>query len=567
MKALIEKLQPLGRALMLPIAVLPLAALLLRLGQPDLLNIALLGAAGSAIFSHLGLLFAVGVAAGFARDGNGAACLAGITCFLIAREGAESFLVVPPETFKGLPASAIAMASQAYRDKAIFKLEVPLGILSGLIGGQLYNRFATFKVPDYLAFFGGRRFVPIISGLAGIGLAAAAGIGFGPITSAIDALSQSLTRSGEIGLFAYGLLNRLLLITGLHHILNNVAWFLLGDYHGVTGDLGRFFAGDPHAGAFMTGFFPVMMFGLPAACLAIYHEARPERRRAVGGMLASLALTSFLTGVTEPIEFTFMFLAPALYAIHAVLTGVSMALCDAIGMRLGFGFSAGLFDYVLNFGRATQPLLLMLIGPAYGLLYYGLFRFFIRRFDLPTPGRGAEDAAPARGQDQGDQTPRGAQFVAALGGAGNLASVAACTTRLRLTVNDQAVVDEARLKALGARGLIRPSANGLQVVLGPIADSVAAEMQAALAAGGGAAGTSVPAPAPQPQADRNKPATLPALLVQALGGAANIRSAQRLGGRWRVELKSADAIIGADLDRVCDGWVMVAADVAHIVAD
>jgi PTS system N-acetylglucosamine-specific IIC component len=212
-------------------------------------------------------------------------------------------------------------------------------------------------------------------------------------------------------------------------------------------------------------------------------------------------------------------------------------------------------------------LLLMLVGPAYGLLYYGLFRFFIRRFDLPTPGRGAEDAAPARGQDQGDQTPRGALFVAALGGPGNLASVAACTTRLRLTVNDQAVVDEARLKALGARGLIRPSANGLQVVLGPIADSVAAEMQAALAAGGGAAGTSVPAPAPQPQADRNKPATLPALLIQALGGAANIRSAQRLGGRWRVELKSADGIIGADLDRVCDGWVMVAADVAHIVAD
>jgi PTS system N-acetylglucosamine-specific IIC component len=317
----------------------------------------------------------------------------------------------------------------------------------------------------------------------------------------------------------------------------------------------------------MSGFFPVMMFGLPAACLAMYQATPPHRRAAVGGMFFSMALTAFLTGVTEPIEFTFMFLAPALYAIHAVLTGVAMALCDAIGMRLGFGFSAGLFDYVLNFGKATHPLLLMLIGPAYGLLYYGLFRFFIRRFDLPTPGRGTEDATPTGGRDQGDQAARGAQFVAALGGPGNLASVAACTTRLRLTVNDQAAVDEARLKALGARGLIRPSANGLQVVLGPIADSVAAEMQAALAAGGVAAGMPGPVPAPQPQAERNKAASLPTMLVQALGGAANIRSARRLGGRWRVEIKSADAIIGADLDRACDGWAMVAADVAHIVAD
>ena len=564
MKSLIEALQPLGRALMLPIAVLPLAALLLRLGQPDLLDIALLGAAGNAIFGHLGLLFAVGVAAGFARDGNGAACLAGVTCFLVAGQGIESFLVVPLDTLKGLPDSAVAMASQAYRDQALAKLDVPIGILSGVLGGKLYNRFSTFKVPEYLAFFGGRRLVPIISGFAGLAVAVGVGLGFAPITAAIDALSQTLSRSGDIGLFAYGVLNRLLLITGLHHILNNVAWFLLGDYHGVTGDLRRFFAGDPHAGQFMTGFFPVMMFGLPAACLAIYHEARPERRRGVAGMLISLALTSFLTGVTEPIEFTFIFLAPALYAIHAVLTGVAMALCDAIGMRLGFGFSAGLFDYVLNFGKATHPLLLMLVGPAYGLLYYGLFRFFIRRFDLPTPGRGAEEAVSVGGQDIGDRSSRGAQFVAALGGAGNLTSVAACTTRLRLVVSDQAAVDEARLKVLGARGLIRPSANGLQVVLGPIADSVAAEMQAEL---GTARATSAPTSAPKPQSDGGNPAALPVMLVEALGGAGNIRSAQRLGGRWRVELQSAQAIIGAELDRACDGWVMVTADVAHIVAD
>ncbi|MBW8744495.1 MAG: PTS transporter subunit EIIC, partial [Sphingomonas sp.] len=412
MKKMIEALQPLGRALMLPIAVLPLAALLLRLGQPDLLNIALLGAAGNAIFSHLGLLFAIGVAVGFARDGNGAACLASVTCFLIAREGTQSFLAVPADALKGLPESALAMASQAWRDQALAKLDVPLGILSGLLGGKLYNRFSTFKVPEYLAFFGGRRFVPIVSGLAGLGLAVVAGLGFAPITGAIDTLSLSLSRSGEIGLFVYGLLNRLLLITGLHHIINNVAWFLLGDYHGVTGDLRRFFAGDPHAGQYMTGFFPVMMFGLPAACLAMYHEARTEQRRAVAGMLASLALTSFLTGVTEPIEFTFIFLAPALYLVHAVLTGVAMALSDALGMRLGFGFSAGLFDYVLNFGKATRPLLLLIVGPAYALLYYGLFRFVIRRFDLPTPGRAtAEAAAQADDAGQSDGQGRGALFI------------------------------------------------------------------------------------------------------------------------------------------------------------
>jgi len=567
MRSVIEKLQPLGRALMLPIAVLPLAALLLRLGQPDLLNIALLGAAGNAIFAHLGLLFAIGVATGFARDGNGAACLAGLTCFLVAREGTESFLAVPANILKGLPDSAIAMASQAYRDQALAKLDVPLGIISGVIGGQLYNRLSTFKVPEYLAFFGGRRFVPIISGLSGIGLAAIFGLGFGPITGAIDAFSLSLTRSGEIGLFAYGVLNRLLLITGLHHIINNVAWFLIGDYHGVTGDLRRFFAGDPHAGAFMTGFFPVMMFGLPAACLAMYHEARPERRRAVGGMLASLALTSFLTGVTEPIEFTFIFLAPALYAIHAVLTGLAMALCDALGMRLGFGFSAGLFDYVLNFSKATRPLLLLGLGPVYGLLYYGLFRFFIRRFDLPTPGRADDETASVTGAGNGDETRRGALFVAALGGADNLASVAACTTRLRINVRDQTAVEDARLKALGARGIIRPSANMVQVVLGPIADAVAAEMHQELAAGGASAGRAAPEPAPQPLSDAGTSPTLPSILARALGGSANIVSTRRLGGRWRVEVKSADAIVGAELDRACDGWVMAAANVAHIVTD
>ena len=476
MRLSLQSLQPLGRALMLPIAVLPIAGLLLRLGQPDLFDIPFVAAAGSAIFDNLGLLFALGIGVGLEKDNNGAAGLAGLVCFLVATRGAETLLTVPPDAVAGMGKDAAALAADAWRAKAIAKLSVPIGILSGLIAGGFYNRYATIRLPDYLAFFGGRRFVPILAGFAGLGLALLFGGLYTPINSGMDGLSKLVIGSGEIGLFFYGVLNRLLIVTGLHHILNNVAWFIVGDYHGTTGDLNRFFAGDPTAGAFMAGFFPVMMFGLPAACLAMYHTALPERRKAVGGMLLSMALTAFLTGVTEPIEFSFMFLAPALYALHAVLTGLAMAVMDMLGVKLGFGFSAGFLDYALNFSKARRPLLLLPVGLAYFALYYGAFRFAIQRFGLKTPGREDEPV----GEEIAD-TPnqRGGAFVAALGGAANLASIDACTTRLRLVVHDQGKVDEARLRALGAAGLIRPSAQGLQVVLGPIADAVAMEMRAA----------------------------------------------------------------------------------------
>ena len=521
-------LQPLGRALMLPIAVLPIAGLLLRLGQPDLLDIAFVSAAGDAIFAHLGLLFAIGVATGFARDGNGAACLAGVVCFLVATEAAKVLLVVPNEVALGLTGPAADLAVAAWKGKAIARLDVPAGILSGLIGGLFYNRFSTIKLPEYLAFFGGRRFVPIVSGVAGLVLALAFGTGFATIAGGIDQLSYGIARSGGAGLFLFGLLNRLLLVTGLHHLLNNIVWFVMGDYQGATGDLRRFFAGDPTAGAFMAGFFPVMMFGLPAACLAMYHAAAPERRKAVGGMLFSLALTSALTGVTEPIEFSFMFLAPLLYAVHAVLTGLSMTLMDALGVKLGFGFSAGLLDYVLNFTRATRPLVLLPVGAAYFVLYYGLFRFFIARFDLKTPGREPMEAGAAPVVVAGK---RGAAFARALGGSANLTEVGACTTRLRLNVRDQAAVDDAALKALGARGLIRPSATALQVVLGPIADVVAVEIRDALATGG-----VMVAAAPAVEEIATAPVVLSAPVVKALGGMANVRDASVHPGRVRVAL-------------------------------
>ncbi|WP_448662955.1 N-acetylglucosamine-specific PTS transporter subunit IIBC [Sphingomonas sp. CJ20] len=529
MKSILETLQPLGRALMLPIAVLPVAGLLLRLGQPDLLDIAFLSAAGDALFSHLGLLFAIGVATGYARDGNGAACLAGIVCFLVTTEAAKVLLTVPADVGAGLTGPALDAVVAAWKAKAISRLDVPVGILSGLVGGVFYNRFSAIKLPEYLAFFGGRRFVPIVSGVVGVGFAAIIGVGFAHLSAGIDALGHGIASLGAFGLFAFGLLNRLLLVTGLHHILNNVFWFVQGDYHGTAGDLRRFFAGDPTAGGFMAGFFPVMMFGLPAACLAMYRTALPERRKAVGGMLFSLALTSALTGVTEPIEFSFMFLAPALYAVHAVLTGIAMVVMDVLGVKLGFGFSAGLLDYILNFGKSTRPLLLLPVGIVYFLLYYAIFSFAIRRFNLQTPGR-EPVAAPAAAETTAG--PRGAAFARALGGAENLTSVSACTTRLRLMVADQAQVDEAALKALGARGVIRPSAHALQVVLGPIADSVAVEIRDALALGGGALAPAAAA-APEPAIALN------AATLAALGGAANVRDASLHGARLRVALHDA----------------------------
>jgi PTS system N-acetylglucosamine-specific IIC component len=537
MKSILETLQPLGRALMLPIAVLPVAGLLLRLGQPDLLDIAFLSAAGDALFSHLGLLFAIGVATGYARDGNGAASLAGIVCFLVATEASKVLMNVPPEVGMGVPDATRDLAIAAWKAKALSRLDVPIGILSGLVGGTFYNRFSTIKLPEYLAFFGGRRFVPIASGVAGVVLAAIVGLGFSSISAGVDGLSHGIGRAGGLGLFAFGVLNRLLLVTGLHHILNNVFWFVQGDYHGTAGDLRRFFAGDPNAGSFMAGFFPVMIFGLPAACLAMYRAALPTRRKEVAGMLFSLALTSALTGVTEPIEFSFMFLAPALYAVHAVLTGLAMVLMDQLGVKLGFGFSAGLLDYVLNYGRATRPLLLLPVGALYFGLYYGIFAFAIRRFDLKTPGRDTETGPVSVAAPSGD---RGEAFVRALGGGANLTSVNACTTRLRLMVVDHARVDDAMLKALGARGLIRPSANALQVVLGPIADSVAMEIRDALAL----EGTQIAPPATVVATGgsiRLAPSTL-----AALGGADNVRTVTVHGTRLRVGLEdSAKAEDGA----------------------
>jgi len=568
---LLAGLQKVGGALMLPIAVLPIAALLLRLGQPDLLDLESVAAAGKAIFSNLGLLFAIGVAVGLARENHGAAGLASVVAYLVATKGAEVLIAVPADAVADLQGRARELASSAYRANELAKLSVPLGILSGLAAGALYNRLYNIRLPSYLSFFGGRRFVPIASGFAGLVLAFVFGTQWQHLEQGMDALSRTVLHAGAFGLFAYGVLNRVLIVTGLHHIINNIAWFLLGDYHGVTGDLKRFFAGDPSAGAFMAGFFPVMMFGLPAACLAMYHTALPERRRAVGGLLGSIALTSILTGVTEPIEFTFIFLAPILYAVHALLTGVAFIIMDALHVRLGFGFSAGLFDYVLNYNRATRPLWLLPVGGGYFALYYVLFRLCIVKLDLKTPGReatesGASAAAPAA------SAPADAalEWIEALGGAGNLRSVDACTTRLRLVIADQSRVDGDALQRLGARGVVRPSAEALQVVVGTSADAMAGEIRAALKStlrrqpsmrAPAAGSTAMPRRGAGPT-----PPYEPRALLAALGGRSNVRTVEGVASRLRVELGDARLIDRAALRALgLRGVALLRSDLVHVI--
>ena len=561
MKQFISKLQPMGRALMLPIAVLPVAALLLRMGQPDLLNMPAIAAAGDAIFSNLGLLFAIGVAVGLARENHGAAGLASVVGYLVATHAARVLIEVPPQATADLAGRAVDLAAAAFRDKELSKLSVPLGLLSGLFAGWAYNRWSDFRLPSYLAFFGGRRFVPIVCGFAGLALGLLFGVAWPAVEHGMDVTSQAVLGSESLGLFAYGVLNRVLIVTGLHHIINNIAWFLLGDYNGVTGDLKRFFAGDPSAGAFMSGFFPVMMFGLPGACLAMYRTAAPEKRKAVGGMLFSMALTSFLTGVTEPIEFSFMFLAPLLYAIHALLTGIAMALMHALGVHLGFGFSAGLFDYVLNFSLSTRPWMLIPIGLAYFGLYYGLFRYFIVRFDLKTLGRETDEAA-APPVEAGSAAPAYA-WIKALGTSANLRSVEACTTRLRLVVVDPARIDEPAVKALGSRGVLKLADGAVQVVVGPIADQLASEIREGLRRGAGTAPVTTAVATASFEAPPEPGAV--ARVLQALGGRGNIEELQHRGSRLCISVRDPAAVDESQLGGVVRAIARPAPGSIHLV--
>ena len=462
--------QRLGRSLQLPIAVLPVAALLLRFGQPDLLNISFIAQAGGSIFDNLALIFAIGVAATWSKDNAGSAALAGAVGYFILT---KAMVTINPAINMGVLA----------------------GIITGLVGGAVYNRWSGIKLPEFLSFFGGKRFVPIATGFFCLILAAIFGYIWPPVQNAIHAGGEWIVSMGAVGSGIFGFVNRLLIPTGLHQVLNTIAWFQIGEFTNAAGtifhgDINRFYAGDGTAGMFMSGFFPIMMFGLPGAALAIYFAAPQERRPMVGGMLLSVALTAFLTGVTEPLEFLFMFLAPLLYLVHAILTGISLFVATLLGIHAGFSFSAGAIDYVLmyNLPAASKNVwMLVVMGLVAFAVYFVLFSIIIRAFNLKTPGRedASDDIVAPEANSNTDEGLRALSrsYIGAIGGSDNLTGIDACITRLRLSVKDSSKVLDASCKRLGASGVVKLNKQTVQVIVGSKAEAIADGMRAVIAAG------------------------------------------------------------------------------------
>ncbi|MGV9554996.1 PTS transporter subunit EIIC [Streptomyces sp. NPDC003522] len=406
---LFQGLQKMGRSLQLPIAVLPAAGILNRLGQPDVFGAdglgwtdvskVMAGAGGALLDGQLGLplLFCVGVAIGMAKKSDGSTALAAVAGFLVYYNVLRQFPEDCGEGLKAVPGIGCqgiedgTVVAFTYQNPGVFG-----GIVIGLLAAYFWQRFHRTRLVDWLGFFNGRRLVPIIMSFVAIAFAALCLWVWPPIGDALESFSDWLDGLDAWGAGIFGVANRALLVIGLHQFLNVPIWFQFGSYtkpDGTTvhGDINMFLAGDPDAGQFTSGFFPIMMFALPAAALAITHCARPGRRKEVGGLMLSVALTSFVTGITEPIEYSFLFVAPVLYAVHAVLTGVSMAVTWVLGVHDGFSFSAGLIDYVINWNLATRPWAIIPIGLGFALVYYVIFRFAITRFDLKTPGREPEE--------------------------------------------------------------------------------------------------------------------------------------------------------------------------------
>ncbi len=489
------QLQRLGKSLMLPIAVLPAAGILLRLGQDDLLggiNAPVIGpfframsAAGGALFENLALLFAVGVAIGFARKADGSTALAAVVGYLVMQA-----------VFKTMSPVVLAGELDKAGEQAQINYSVLAGIIVGLITAWLFDKYHTIELPSYLGFFGGRRFVPIVVSLACLFIAFAMSYFYPIFDAGLTHLGEFIGGSGALGAFVYGFANRMLIPVGLHHILNSFVWFLYGDYTKpdgtvVTGEITRFAAGDPSAGILTSGFYPILMFGLPAAALAMIHVANKKQKKIALGILSAAGLTAFLTGVTEPLEFSFMFVAFPLYVIHALLTGLSLAIAYLLDIHLGFSFSAGLIDLLLwgTAPAAKNIPLLIGMGVVFFALYYFMFRFAITKWNMRTPGRepegefeaeqqanltdgsggatavttGATTSAVATAPARADS--RAEQLIAAFGGRENLVNVDACITRLRMEVADKNKVDQARLKALGAAGVLEVG-NSVQAVFG-----------------------------------------------------------------------------------------------------
>ncbi len=466
-------LQKIGKALMLPVAVLPVAGILLGVGSagfpfiPDLIS-SIMAQAGGSVFGNLPVIFAIGTAIGLTEnDGvSSVASVVGFAVMLGTMGTMANFLGLEPSSVMGI----------ATIDTGVFG-----GIIAGILASMMFNRFYRIELPDYLGFFAGKRFVPIATGVFAIVLGVVLSFIWPPIQGVINAFSQwSVNENPEAAGFVYGFVERLLIPFGLHHIWNVPFHMEMGEFIDASGtvfngDIARFFAGDPTAG-FLAGGYLFKMFGLPAAAIAMWHCARPENRAKAGGIMVSAALTSVLTGITEPIEFSFLFVAPLLYGIHALLAGMAYAITNYLDIKMAMSFSNGMIDYVLYFGIATKPLWIIILGALYAVLYYVIFRVLITALDLKTPGREDEletTTAVAASSELASE------LIKAFGGKDNIKSLDACITRLRVSVADTANVDTERVKQLGATAVMVVG-NNMQAIFGPRSDNIRSEMADAM---------------------------------------------------------------------------------------
>lgn len=474
-------LQRIGTSLMLPVAVLPVAAILLGVGYwidsyfPGNLASVILTQAGDSVLGNIAILFAVGVGIGMAKQRDGAAALSALVGWLVITTllGTESVAGI-----QGVEEGDVNLAYDAIEN-------VLVGIISGIVAGEMYNRFSHVQLPDALAFFSGRRLVPIMTALAMLVVSFPFYFIWPPVYDALVSFGKFMLDIDYIGAGLYGFFNRLLIPTGLHHALNQVFWF---DLAGIN-DINNFLSGNGTKGVtgmYQAGFFPIMMFGLPGAALAMYHTAKTKRRKQTASLMMAAGFAAFFTGVTEPLEFSFMFLAPALYLVHAILAGLSMAIASFFSWTAGFGFSAGFIDLFLSFRNpmANKPWMLVVQGLVFFVIYYVIFRFLIVKLDLKTPGREDDDAVPAETAEEGESSTTdnkhavmGGAIYEALGGKENISSINNCTTRLRLVVNDMDKVDQPKIKATGVPGVNVVGKHDIQVIVGTSVQFVADEIQ------------------------------------------------------------------------------------------
>lgn len=474
---LMKYLQKIGKSLMLPIAVMPAAAILLGIGYrldpvgwgANSPAAAFLIKSGASILDNIPILFAVGISVGMSKEKDGSAALAGLVGFLVITTllSKESVALLTKVDVATVPL-AFAKINNAF-----------IGIVSGIIASEIFNRFHKTQLPMAFAFFSGKRLVPILTAATMLILSPVFFFVWPIVFGALVAFGESFLKLGPLGAGIFGFFNRLLIPLGLHHALNAVFWF---DIAGIN-DIGNFLGGTGVkgiTGMYQAGFFPIMMFGLPAAAYAMYQEAKPSKKEQIASLMLAGAVTSFVTGVTEPLEFAFMFVAPLLYGVHAFLTGVSLFIASTFHWTAGFGFSAGLIDFTITSGMpmANNPFMLLVLGLGFGVVYYLLFKVLIKMFKLKTPGREDDDNEEELKIEASNTNHAevAAVIYEALGGKDNVVSIDNCATRLRLEVKDSSIIDDKKIKKVAA-GVIKPSKTDVQVIIGPLVEFVANEMK------------------------------------------------------------------------------------------